>query len=818
MDCHHMPLESMTPEQREALCLAIPQWCNAGFASVPIATDGSKAPTIKWKSIANGAALPPTPEDLIALVRQGRCEGIAVLMGAASGNAEMIELEGRAMARLSELEQHAEAVGIGDLFRRLREGCVERTPSGGLHFYLRVSDGPVASNTVFARRPGRERPEVLAETRGHGGYSICAPSGGRTHETGRVYELVAGSPASTPVFTAAEVEDLHNLFRILDEMPVVQPTREAGPPSRAAAGDARGGNLSPGDDFNASATWEQLLTGWTKVSEVTDTDGSRKAYWRRPGKDTGTSATVLGDGNWLYNFSSSVPLPTGQAMSKWAVFTHLHHGCDFSAAAADLARQGYGQRRSGTTGSVSRVSMSYRPFPVDQLPSQLQEFVQAGAAETGCDPAYIALPALAALASAIGNTRRLKLKSTWRVPPILWAALVGESGNQKTTGFQLAIKPLQRRQKVALDRYETERLQYEARLEQWEREKKRGPRFGAADRPEKPTPPVAERVIVGDTTIEALAPLLKSNPRGLLAARDELSGWLGSFDRYAGSTRGKSDAAHWLSMYNGASILVDRKTAQAGPIYVPQASVCVTGGIQPGVLRRALGAEHRESGLAARLLMAFPPRRPKIWSEAEMRPEVELGYAGIFDRLFSLQQTSAGENDHQPVEMELTPQARAAYVAYYEAHNREAAQLSGDMASAWSKLEETAARLALIIELARWAGSGQNHPPAYVDARSMNAAVVLADWFKYETRRIYAEVLTDDSDRKPTGRERLLEWLGRHREPVTARQVQQGCRFLREPGQAEAALDELAAAGEGDWIEPQAGQRGQPARRFRLSG
>lgn len=811
-----MPNLGLTPEQREALCVAISLWCDAGFASVPIATNGTKAPTAKWKAIARGMQPPPTADELIARVRHGGCDGIAVLMGVASGNAEMIELEGRAMARLPELEEHAEEVGIEVLFRRLREGCVERTPSGGLHFYLRVSDGPVSSNTVFARRPGRDRPEVLAETRGQGGYSICAPSGGRSHETGRLYEMVVGSPANTPVFTTAEVEDLHNLFRILDEMPVVEPPERL-TTVRVASRSAAVDELSPGDDFNARATWEQLLTGWTKVSEVTDTDGSCKAYWRRPGKDKGTSATVLGDGRWLYNFSSSVPLPTGQAMSKWAVFTHLHHGGDFRASAAELARQGYGRCGAERPGSATTESIPYRPFPVDQLPQILREFVCEGAAETGCDPAYIALPALAALASAIGNTRRLKLKSTWSVPPILWPVLIGESGNQKTTGYLLAIKPLQRRQKLALDRYEAERLRYEARLEQWERDKRR-PRFGAADRPEKPTPPVAERVMVGDTTVEALAPLLKANPRGLLAARDELRGWLGSFDRYAGGAKGKSDEAHWLSMYNGAAILVDRKTAQAGPIYVPQASVCVTGGIQPGVLRRALGAEHRESGLAARLLMAFPPRRPKTWSDAEMRPEVELEYAGIFDRLFSLQPASVGENEQRPVEMELTPQARAIYVAYYEAHNQEAVQLSGDLASAWSKLEETAARLALVIELARWAGGGRNQPPTYVDARSMEAAVSLADWFKYETRRIYAEVLTDDADRGPSARERLIEWLGRRREPVTVRDVQQGCRFLRQSGQAEAALDELAAAGDGAWVDPEPGQRGQPARRFRLSG
>ncbi len=61
----------------------------------------------------------------------------------------------------------------------------------------------------------------------------------------------------------------------------------------------------------------------------------------------------------------------------------------------------------------------------------------------------------------------------------------------------------------------------------------------ADDPPEKPETPQAERCVVSDTTVEALAPLLLANPRGLLLARDKLAGWIGSFDRYAGGKGGR---------------------------------------------------------------------------------------------------------------------------------------------------------------------------------------------------------------------------------------------------------------------------------------
>ena len=48
----------------------------------------------------------------------------------------------------------------------------------------------------------------------------------------------------------------------------------------------------------------------------------------------------------------------------------------------------------------------YQPFPVDALPEAIRGYVMAAARAIGCDPAFVALPLLAALAAAIGNTRR----------------------------------------------------------------------------------------------------------------------------------------------------------------------------------------------------------------------------------------------------------------------------------------------------------------------------------------------------------------------------------------------------------------------------
>jgi len=457
----------------------------------------------------------------------------------------------------------------------------------------------------------------------------------------------------------------------------------------------------------------------------------------------------------------------------------------------------------------------HEPFPVDALPEPLRGFVAAGAKAIGCDPSYLALPLLTALAAAIGSTRRIQLKRGWAAPAILWVAIVGESGTAKTPAFKLVMRPIRERQRKALEcqaeamrEYEVELAHYEKALAEWKRKKT------IDEPPEKPEAPQADRFVVSDTTVEALAPLLLANPRGLLLARDELAGWIGSFDRYAGG-KGGADAAHWLSMHNGESIIVDRKTGVPRTIYVPQASVCVCGGIQPSILNRALGIEHRESGLAARLLLTCPPRKAKRWTETDIDPAAEAEIARLIDRLYELEPTISDEGEPRPVVVGLTPDAKAAWKAYYNDHAQEQADLAGELSAAWSKLEEYAARLALVVHFARWAAHDSTLASAeVVDAASMAAGIRLATWFKGEARRVYAQLGETEEDRD---RRRLVEWLERRGGAATTRDVQMGCRWLREAGAAEAALEQLAKAGRGNWEPTPPGRRGQPTRHFRLS-
>ena len=457
----------------------------------------------------------------------------------------------------------------------------------------------------------------------------------------------------------------------------------------------------------------------------------------------------------------------------------------------------------------------FEAFPTNVLPEPIRGFVVAGAAAIGCDAANLAVPLLTAIAAAIGNSRRLFIKRGWTVPSILWSMIIGESGTHKTPAVKTVMRPIHKRADEAARRHEEESKQYEIELAmyekymgEWKRDKKT-----LEPPPDKPEPPKAERLVISDATVEAVSPILLANPRGVLLARDELAGWIGSFDRYA--SKGGADAAHWLSMHSGETIIVDRKSGIPKTIRVPNACVSILGGIQPGVLERALGNEHRESGLLARFLLTCPPRKPRRLTTAEIDHATTAAVAEVFDILYGLQPEPDEDGNLKAAMVTLSGEAWNLFHDFVRVNGDELMDLQGDMAAAWSKLEEIPARLALVIHYVRLAaGDYGADGPDVVDAETMRAAIRLTEWFKSETRRVYG--LLGETEENGAAR-RLTEWVESKGGTVTVRETQQGRKY-KTANDAEMALNELVAAGAGAWeIDNHDGGRGRPVARFVLS-
>lgn len=317
------------------------QYATLGYSVIPVAADGTKRPGVPWKEYSERQ---PTADELVSWFgTEGQFDGFGFVCGKVSGGLVMVELEGRAVDEdmVPKVADTLEDHGMADLWARL-QGYVEHTPSGGMHWYFRIAGDEIPGNMKIARRRVSEKQvDVLIETRGEGGFTVIAPSAGRSHPSGAAWTVYNGSVAQIPTITADEATGLFNvLHEILDEMP--PPPVAADPAERKAYVDLFGG-VRPGDDYNAKATWEEILEpmGWTRLFAFSDGGHA----WCRPGKKFGISAsTGRNDGDNLYVFSTSTGFDTEKAYSKFSAYTTLHHGGDYTAAAKALRTAGYGQQ------------------------------------------------------------------------------------------------------------------------------------------------------------------------------------------------------------------------------------------------------------------------------------------------------------------------------------------------------------------------------------------------------------------------------------------------------------------------------------------
>ena len=329
------------PDPASPLLDAARTWHGAGFCVIPSHEDGGKRPFGQWKKYQSERPDWPTLEGWL---KSGRYTGIGLIMGRASGNAEMLEIEGPGnliVERVQQLFDTAHALdldgslGLVNLMERIYHGCAETSAGGGLHIFVKVSDGPVPGNTKLAGTPDK----VVAETRGEGGFVIVWPTPARNgHDPDAAYLLLPNAhPDNAATVTAAELEYIHAVFT--DSFGGWKETTKQAAPSSPPA-KTPGSGVSPFDDYAQRVTWDEILqsAGWT----YSHSDGTRE-HWTRPGKNKadGASGNILE--GCLYVHSTSVTdFPINKGLSKGQAYAWLHHGGDLSNAAKALRAAGYG--------------------------------------------------------------------------------------------------------------------------------------------------------------------------------------------------------------------------------------------------------------------------------------------------------------------------------------------------------------------------------------------------------------------------------------------------------------------------------------------
>lgn len=463
------------------------------------------------------------------------------------------------------------------------------------------------------------------------------------------------------------------------------------------------------------------------------------------------------------------------------------------------------------------------PMPTD-LFGTLWGLVADLATGAGAPVDYTAISFLATAASLIGANRRVQPFASspqWREPCIIWAGVVGDPSFNKSPGLEAVTGILEEIEREYAADHLHALKQHEAKLERAKAERaewaglvKEATKGNLATPPMPedavlPEEPVRRRLVVKDATPESMAELLSGNPNGLMHFRDELAGWLQSFERYAPGGR-----EFWLEAYGGRPYVVDRKSMKV-PLFVPFNGVTVLGGIQPDKLSACMLGSSGDDGLVARFLWAWPApvpfQRPK--SIADM---------GLLERVFrKIQRLRVVRDDEgrtMPVIMLLDETA----ATIFETWAREASAAIQDTASLYKsfcgKLRGTVLRLALVSELLAWAAGNEDAEPQTIGVHSLSAAIeFVEDYAKPTALRVFGDAALPVSERDAASLARFI--LRQKFDRINSRDARRRPGVpanLKTPSAMDGAIEQLVEA---DWLRAlhKPGAVGRPVKDYAVN-
>lgn len=769
---------------------------DAGLSVIAVRKD-SKQASHKWEPFQHRLM---TPDEARRLFTPG--SNLALVGGEVSGGLECLDFDDPTLR-----EPFASTLAAINPGLKKRLTTWQETPSGGYHIIYRC-DGPALGNLKLAMGAreevdGKHLQKVRIETRGQGGYFLIEPSvvGGKRY-------VFHGGLGAVPVITAAERDQLHAIAKSFDEGG--QEARQESARATTATGDR------PGDRYNASTDWHQLLEGygWRYLRTVGD-----REHWQRPGKE-GTEASATLNGQGLFNFSSSTPMPSQTNLDKFAVFTWYEHGGDFAAAARALAGGSSApaeERTEQAQGWPEPLPLiaheESTPYPLEALPETIRAAVAEVVDFVQCPPALAvcsALSVVSTVAQGLVDVRRaVKLEG----PVSLSLVAIASSGERKSTVDGFFSKPVAQWESEQAEAAKPDLKRYHVENEAWAAKKSgllvaiKDATKGGKDtenlesslldlEENKPIAPKVPRLLFADATPEALA--------HRLAHEWPVGGVLSS---EAGAVFGghamKSDSAMrnmalLNSLWGAEPLTIDRRS-EGGSFTLRGARLTMGLAVQPETVRAFLDQSKglaRGIGWLARFLVAWPEstQGDRLYREP---PEHWPCLAKFHQRLGALLDHPLNFNDLgelEPETLELSPEAKAVWVAFHDAIETEL-KPGRDMAEARdvaSKAADNAARLAALFH------TFEDEPGGSIGAGAMRQGAAVAAWHLYEARRFLGEIaLPAQLNSAAKLDDWLLEYCRQNRvAEVSTRYIQRlGPNCTREKITLDGALYELTEAG-----------------------
>lgn len=393
------------------------------------------------------------------------------------------------------------------------------------------------------------------------------------------------------------------------------------------------------------------------------------------------------------------------------------------------------------------------PYPLDALPETIRAAVGEVAGFVKAPIPLVVSSALAALSLACQAYIDVKRAEKLQGPVGLFLLTIADSGERKSTCDRVFAEGIRQYEKEQAEALQPVIKQHQAAIAAWEAErdgilmkikttaKESKPTDELRAKLErlqlaKPEPPRIPRLMLGDETPENLAWSLAKQWPSVGVLSSEAGVVFGSHGM------GKDSAMRNLALLNvlwdGGEHSIGRRTSES--FIVRGARLTMGLMIQEATLREYFsksGGLARGTGFLARFLVAWPEstQGTRFFKDP---PENWPALAAFHRRITEiLNQPAPIDEDGtlEPFLLPMTPAAKAAWVEYYDAIEK---QLAGggdlyDVRDVASKSADNAARLAALFQMFE-IGSGA------VDARAVECASRITAWHLNEARRFFGEL------------------------------------------------------------------------------
>lgn len=369
--------------------------------------------------------------------------------------------------------------------------------------------------------------------------------------------------------------------------------------------------------------------------------------------------------------------------------------------------------------------LSGSEFPIKILPQKIQLIARVTSECLGYPLDFISASLCFAISVAIGNTHSVKIKEGWSERPLLFLALVGSAGSNKSAPLSFAMQPLLNQDSNENQNFKKLFKEYQSTISLTKKDREEQGIF------ELPDEPFQKRLVVSDVTPESLATIHEQNKRGICLYVDELKSWINNFNRY---NTGSAEQ-FWLSVFSGKPIIIDRRSL-TNSVSIKRSFIGVIGSIQHGLLKSLTQGDKGENGFLDRILFVIPrDLSKKYWSLQNLPSHITPLWSNILNEIIQLNYAVDENNDPVPLELPFESQAKKKLYEWQK-HNTDLCNKEPNerLVGMYSKLEIYAIRFCLLIQISRWVCKEADKD--CIDLQSVESAIELTEYFRTSAKNV----------------------------------------------------------------------------------